>query len=161
MKEFTFPDSGVKVLVRRVSPLLGLELRKKYPPPKAPFNEVDYGDGHKRRERNLADPDFLAEQEKYDEDMTERLQRLILRRGVVLNLTEDMLLEVKELRDFWKAEYEDDLPGSDRDVYLTYIAVSTERDLQGLVDEVLRHSQPTEGEVSEALNSFPDQVSGA
>lgn len=157
MKEFTFKDTGVTVMIRKVSPLLAFELRKRNPAPKPPKNKVEL-DGKTVYEENLADPDYEKAQAEYEQRIEELTRRLIIRRGVVHTLTESQKAEVDELKAYWLDETGEVLVGSDLDIFISYVAIGTDSDLGDLIDEILKRSQPTEGEVKEVLNSFPGEA---
>lgn len=160
MKPFTFQDSGVTVQIRRVSPLLALELQKKFPAPKPPRNQVPDLDGKLVWEENLADPGYAEALTKYQQDLELRMRRLVIMRGVVYTLTDDDKAQVSELREFWQNTYGEVLEGGDLEVFVSYIAVGSDGDLSDLINAILKRSQPTEEEVREAQNSFPNAVSG-
>lgn len=157
---FTFKDSGIEVQIRRVSPLLALELQKKFPAPRPPRNKVTDMDGKETWEENYADPDYALTLNKYNADLEERMRRLVIMRGVVHTLTEEQKAQVDELRTFWKETYDEDLKGSDLEVFISYIAIGSDGDLGDLINTIMKRSQPTEGETKEVLNSFPDSVQG-
>lgn len=146
---FTFKDSKKTVLTRRVSPLLMLELRSSFPIPEPPTQEVDYG-GEKVLEPNETHPDYLRAMQKYNDELKERAMRLLIRRGVVLNWTDDMKEELKDLREFWLDEFGKALPGSDDLAYVQFICVASPQDLDELTNFIMARSQPTEAAIAEA-----------
>lgn len=160
MKEFKFQDSGYTVKIRRVSPLLALELQKKFPAPKPPKNQVPDLDGKMVWEENIADPAYAEALTKYQQDLELRMRRLVIMRGVVHTLSDEEKAQVVELREFWQTTYNEVLEGSDLEVFISYIAVGSDGDLSDLIDAILKRSQPTEEEVREAQNSFPGAVQG-
>lgn len=154
LKPYTFKDTGREVCIKKVSPLLVMELQKSFPPPKPPLQKVDYGDGQEHWEANPSHPDYLQAMSDYNFAFQERLQRLMVKRGVSLTWTEEMRTEVAELRDFWKTEFEKELDPDDGMVYVLMICVGSDKDLEELLEAIARRAQPTEGAVNEALNSF-------
>ena len=151
---YLIKDSGVTINIRKVSPLLLNEVSKKFPRPTAPLNEVDYGDGKKKQEPNEADPDFQVSLSAWQQAIYIETQRIMIDRGVVITLTDEQKEDVRELRKYWKDTYDSELTGSDVFVYVTLIALSTQEDIQELIEGITRRSQPTEGAIAEAVTSF-------
>jgi hypothetical protein len=138
------------------------EMRQLYPQPEPPTVEVDYGDlGGKKLESNEADPGYIKAQAEYRMMIVLKSQRLLIERGVVVELDDEMKAEVVELRDFWRQEHGKELPGSDKMVYVLHIALGTPDDLTELVEAVSRRSSPTEVSISEANGTFRGEVEGA
>lgn len=152
---FTFSDTGETILIRKVSPLLGLELQKAFPPPKPPVQEVDYGDGRMVKEANAAHPDYLSAMQAYQIDFEDKLRRLYIKRGAVITWSEERRAQVDELRSFWHDEYGIDLPGDDTMVFVSYLCIGSDKDLENLVTAIMQRSQPTEAAVAEAVETFP------
>ena len=74
LNPFTFKDTGITVQIRKVSPLLIMEVQKAMPVPKPPMQEVVYGDpddpgAKKVQEPNETHPDYLAAIDKYNMDL--------------------------------------------------------------------------------------------
>lgn len=156
MSNHTFVFSnGRSVGVRPVSPLLMMELRRKFPEPQPPLNEVDFGDGKKVKEPNVADPLYLAQKATYEVQMEERLRNLIIQRGVVYTLSAEDKAQVVELREFWKDTYDQVLAKNDTEVFVTCLLIESEEDLTNLFNAVLRRSQPTEAAVADFSATFP------
>src|SRR3990167_1922517 len=151
---YLIKDSGVTINIRKVSPLLLNEVSKKFPRPTAPLNEVDYGDGKKKQEPNEADPDYQTSLSAWQQSIYIETQRIMIDRGVVIALTDEQKEDVRELRKYWKDTYDSELIGSDVFVYVTLIALSTQEDIQELIEGITRRSQPTEGAIAEAVTSF-------
>lgn len=81
-----------------------------------------------------------------------RLRKLLIRRGVEC---EPDVEAVSELRAQYREDYGIELEGSDKEVYIMYIAAGTDADLQDLIGAILTRSQPTKAEVDLAKVSFP------
>jgi hypothetical protein len=154
LTSFVFKDTGVTVPIRKVSPYLVMDLQRAFPPPEPPLNEVDYGDGKKVMEPNEASPAYQRELVKYNTALQERLQILLIKRGVAIELSDAQKAEVVELREFMKNELQIDLDPDDKVVYITRIAMGTDGDLTDLINAIMRRSQPTEEAVSEATKSI-------
>lgn len=157
---FTFKDTGVTVAIRKVSPLLNIELRKSFPPPKPPMTSVDYGDGTRKTEPNPNDPAYLEAVQRYEIEFEERARKLHIRRGVELTLDEYQQTQVAELRQEMQ-EIGVALDADDNFVYICYIAVGTEDDFNELIDAITRRSHPTEEAVQEVVDTFPSTIQGA
>lgn len=152
---FTFKDTGVTVLIRKVSPLLAMELQRSFPPPPPPMNKVDFGDGVIREEPNEADPAYLKKLSEYNQEFELKIRRMLIKRGVVLEITEEMKVQIEELREFWHDEYGIDFPESDDKLaYVWYIAIGTDQDLRELLDAIMRRSQPTQEAEELARKTF-------
>ncbi len=159
LSPFTFEDTGVKVHIRKVSPLLIMEVQKAMPVPKPPTQEVVYGDpddpgAKKVQEPNEAHPDYLAAIDQYNMELEAKVRKFMIKRGVIINLDDDQKQEVKELRKEWKDEFGKELDGNDKFLFISYIAIGTDSDMEELMDVIMRRSQPTEAVMSEAKASF-------
>lgn len=162
--EHVFEDTGRVVQIRKVSPLLGAKLRRRYPPPSPPTQEVDYGTPERpdvRIEENAEHPDHVQAVEEYRVAFQDKMQGLLIRRGVVVEWDAAKRADVKELREFWQEAYEEPLDGSDLVVYVCYICVGTPKDLDELVTAIMLRSQPTREAVTAARDTFPGGVPGA
>lgn len=155
---FVFKDTGVAVTIKRVSPLLVLKLRDSFPRPKPPVQKVVGLDGAERLEENPAHPDYLAQLEQYEIDSELRVRRLLIRRGVEFDWTDERRKEVEELKEFWKNVYGETLTGTDEEIYISYIAIGTDGDMKDLLDAITIRSQPTEEEAQKAKDRFQDNV---
>lgn len=157
----TIRGTGTVVAIRKISPLLVREVQRANPPPKPPMQTVDYGDGEVREEPNPADPAHQEALAAHRALIEEQTMRLVLLRGVVVQMTPAREAAVAELRAFMREEYGHELDPNDRLVYLSYIAIGTGEDLHDLAQAVFRRSQPTEGAVAEAVETFRPAIQGA
>lgn len=157
VEPFTFKDTGITVGIRKVSPLLLLKIRDRYPAPKPPLQEVDYGDGKKRLEPNPTHPDYLEAQQAYEQAMELRARTLLIQRGVVLEWTEENKAALQELKDYWQKENGEPFPVEDDLVaFVSYVAVGSDSDLTELIEALVKRSQPTEAAVQGAADRFPN-----
>lgn len=153
---FTFKDSGVSVNIRKVSPLLAQRVSQSFPAPTPPIQEVDYGDGEKRKEPNLSHPDYIKALQQYNIDYEAKIRKVIIERGVDIVISEEIQAEINEFRQYMLDEMKIDLSAeSDKVVYITYIACASQEDLDRMIGEILSSSQPTEEKVNDAIKSFP------
>lgn len=151
---FVFKDTGRKVMIRKVSPMLMLNLSRQFPAPTPPKQEVDYGDGKKVMEENPVHPAYLEAKQQYEIDQNHRVQELLIKRGVAVDMSE-AVKEVQELREFWKSTYGQDLPETDDAlVYVMDICAGTQEDIQELIAAVTQRSRATEKQISEAQGMF-------
>lgn len=155
---FTFKDTGETVFLKKISPLLINEVRKASPPPKPPKNEVDYGDGKKVWEENASDPDYQAALKAYELEVQERILKLVIRRGVLVEMNEERMARVEELRAEMREDLGMELDSDPKYVFVAYCAVGSGEDLQELAESVFRRSQPTEGAIQEAVETFRSPV---
>jgi hypothetical protein len=151
---YMFKDTGRQICVKKVSPMLIMELARQFPAPKPPMQKVDYGDGKDHFEPNPNSPAYEADMRQYNLDFQDRLQKLMIKRGVVLEWTEEMRQEVADLRAFWRETFDQDLNSDDAMVYVLNLCVGSENDLEELLGVIARRSQPTDPAITEALDSF-------
>ena len=152
---FIFQDTGVEVFIKKVSPLLVVELQKAFPAPVPPRQRVEIG-GEWVEEPNPAHPDHVQALEQYSVEFEQRVRKLLISRGVVIpEANTTWRDEVKELRQFWMDTYGKELDGDDKAVYIAHIAIGTDADMTDLLSKILQRSQPTEEAVASAKDSFP------
>jgi len=154
LKTFTCKDTGVVLQIQNVGSALVTQLRRDFPPPQAPLQEVDYGDGNKKMEPNPAAPEYVQALAQYAIDFEDKLQRLVIKRGVVLTLTEEQKQEIQDLREFYRTEYGKEISYDDKMAYILMIAGGTDDGLAELVNAIVRRSQPVEEDVQAALDTF-------
>lgn len=150
---FVFKDTGIQVMIKKVSPFLIMEVEKSFPPPEPPMQEVIYGDpddpGAKRvHEPNESHPEYQKDLEEYETELEFKLRQVIIERGVVIVLDEEQKGEINELREYWKETFDRDIPLNDKMLYITHIAVGTGPDVEDLITAISSRSQPTEAETS-------------
>lgn len=152
LTNFTFKDTGITVQIRKVSPLLMMEVQKKFKPPPPPMQEVDYGDGNTVMEPNRSHPDYIAALEQYNYELEQKIRNLTIKRGVVCEVPKD---EVDELRKFWIEEMGEELPEADDKIaYISYICIGSTEDLEDLLAAITRRSQPTRPDIEAARSGF-------
>lgn len=166
LPQFTFPDSGITVGLRRFAPdtqdAIARELTRQHPPPEIPMVEgIELADGTYDLEPNPADPDYQQALADYFQqqalDVAAKLVDLALRRievevdaGAVQRLRDDMAAIGAPLPD--------DL--DDRTIYVRHICISSTYDLTSMLAYLQRRSMPTEVAVQEFLESFRRDISG-
>jgi len=157
---FTFKDGGYQVQIRKVSPLLVMEVQRGFPPPEPPMQEVDYGDGKKKLEPNAAHPSHLKAMKAYDTELELRVRRAMIQFGVVYTLTDDDKQRLKEIRDYWAENKMGELEKNDLVAFISYVAIGSPDDMNELIETIMRRSQPTEMAVKQAAELFPDTIQG-
>lgn len=155
LKYFVFKDTGISIQIRKVSPLLAVDIDESIPRPTPPLNKVDYGDGRGEvMEPNLSDPSYNKALEKRQTEVGLAVIRATILRSVIVN-GEEWKEEVKEYRKFIQ-----DTTGAplaeenDLYIYITRICVGTQDDLNDLVVAITSRSQPTPEEIAKAKDSF-------
>jgi hypothetical protein len=147
-------DTGAVLLIRKVSPLLNQELKKKFPPPAPPTSRVDYGDGDVREEPNPSDPAHQQAMAEWQDAMEERARMIFVKLGVAVEWTDEKRARVQEVRETM-ALLGVDLDPDDKMVYVSHVAIGSEQDYQELVQAIMTRSQPTEAAIAEAVETFP------
>lgn len=163
---FTFKDSGVTVRYRRLSPFtlnqLNAAIRKEKKAPEPPLNEVDYGNGKKVNEPNLADPAYEQALREYEgwveQEGTTRMTDMIMTYALEpIEIDTEALARYRAFAERFHLECESD----DNEIYLRYIAVGSPEDLADVSTLVMRRSEPTPEAIQEAVTTFPGDVPGA
>jgi hypothetical protein len=156
--EFTLPDSGVVVRIKRIGPPLANDIRRKLKKalikPEPPMQEVLMGDVKELRP-NLAHPDYLDALNEYTADLGMLFLAELIRYGV------DADIDAAAVTNLREGDTDGLLPKSDLAVYVTRVAIESQRDMLALQDAILGRFQPTEAAVKEAADTFPGPVSGA
>ena len=152
---FTFRDTGITVMVKKISPMIMTDVNNAMPPPEAPVQEVDYGEPRgKVKEKNLSDPEYLKILAEHNQKVFKAIQRVMILRGVVVNGT-NWKKEVQEYREFMLETTGKPIDEpNDLIVYIMRLCVGTEQDLEDFVEAVTRRAQPTDMEVEKAKESF-------
>ena len=155
---YVVKDTGTKLLIKRVSPLLVMELRKAFPEPEPPKQEIEVG-GETRLEVNYAHPDYSETLRKYNDEMEARIRRLLIKRGVIIPAENTAWeAELEETRQNWLADFGVELSRLDPDDkvdWICYCAVGTDFDFEELYAAILKRSQPTAEAVEAAKSGFP------
>jgi hypothetical protein len=167
LPEFTFPDSGITVGLRRFAPdtqdQITRELMRKNPAPPVPMVEgVERSDGTFEMEPNPADPDYQKEVMAYFQRLSvetnAKMFDLALRR-IEVEVDRDAVDQYKE--DMAAIGMPFDTEVDDRTIYIRHICISSTYDLSALLAYLTRRSLPTEVAVQEYLDSFQRNVSGS
>ena len=158
--DFTFRDTGKSVKIRKVSPMLAVDVEATIPKPKPPVNKVDYGNGPVD-EPNYADPGYDQAVKARSNLVGAAVLRATILRGVVVE-GEEWRQEVAEYRQFVKDMTGEELTEpSDLVVYVMRICVGTTDDMNELMAAISTRSQPTAEAVERSKASFPGALPGA
>lgn len=158
---YTFKSTGIKVYYRKVSQLLLAAVYRSNPPPKPPLNEVEVDDGVFKLEPNMQDPTYIHAMNAYSLDIGLKTMRFLLQRGVELMISEEeALATLAPIMDDFTNSIGSALPDSDnyKVAYIQYIAAGNEDEINELAMLITRKSMPTEEVISEAVESFRDNV---
>lgn len=159
LPQFTFPDSGITVGLRRFAPdtqdQITRALMRETPAPDVPTVEVDYGDGKVMQETNPADPDYQAALSAYLQhigmEASTKMFELAMRR-IEVEVDQEAVDRYKE--DMAAIEIPIDDDTDDRTIYIRHICLSSSYDLAAMLSYLQRRSLPTEAAVQEYLESF-------
>lgn len=144
IKQHTVRGSGIELQIRPISQILMSKMQSRFVTPPPPTVEVEFN-GRKVREPNAADPDYQIQLAQFQIKMEAEWRKLLIRRGIVMNLTEAQLAEVSELREYMLENHNLDLKDeNDLEVFVSYIAVQTAEDLADLQEAVTGLVAPTE-----------------
>jgi hypothetical protein len=164
--DFTFPDTGRTVQIRKVSSLLRTETRRQvarsvgFEEPQPPTSKVDYGEGEVTIQ-NPAHPVYQDLRRRWTEAVNEetgaRLKRIAIRRGVVCEIDQaavasvraDMLIEGVDLSSF-----------DDHYVYVAFVCVGSDNDWTDLLKAIFERSAPQEAAIQAHIAVFPADVPG-
>lgn len=154
LETYTFKDTGETVQIRKVSPLLVIKLRERFPAPRPPLQTVDYGDGPKQ-EANPTEPNYLLAVQDYEQAMERRVRNLLIQRGVVIEWDENKKTQLTLLRAWWKDTYGEDLDDTDDTfAYVSYICLGSDSDLEDLINALIKRSQPSKEGIETAQERF-------
>lgn len=167
LEDFTFQDTGRTVQIRKVSTLMRNEIYRQvcnapgFEEPEPPQTEVDYGDG-KISIPNPAHPVYQQLrrewQAKVNREVGERLKRIVIRRGVVVEDIDQAAVD--QARADLASEQIDTSAYDDRYVYLAFVCIGSESDWVDLLKAVYERSAPQEAAIAAHIASFPGDVRG-
>lgn len=149
-------SDGTVMQIKPVSPLLLTEAQKTVEKPRPPLQRVPTGDGGFIEQYNEADDDYLRAKEKYEQDVTTASLKAALRLGVKVEVDKKA---VAEIRKEFKEVFDKDLDPDDTFVYIAYVLVKSEDDLNQLGAAITSRSHPTEEAVANAIEQFQGDLS--
>lgn len=164
LPQFTFPDSGITVGLRRFAPdtqdQITRQLMRDRPAPPIPTVEgIEKTDGTFEMEPNPADPDYQAALSAYlqqiNAEVSAKMFELALRR-IEVEVDQGTVDRYKEDMAAIGIDLDSDM--DDRTIYIRCICISSTYDLTALLSYLQRRSLPTEAAVREYLDSFRGDV---
>ena len=153
----TTKDGGVSLQIRKVSPLVATEIRKRFPAPRPPLSRVDYGEGNFEMEPNADHPSHKAALEEYQLQLEEKVRRAYIKLGCVVIVDKEA---VQATRDVMKEIGIDLVDDTDEFVYINYTAISSSDDYNDLIQAIISRSVPSEADVKAASDTFRGEVQG-
>lgn len=163
---FVFESTGRTVYIRKVSALLRDEIHRAvrrdpaFPKePEPPIQEVDYGDDNKVKRPNRQHSVYLELQKewqaKYLEEVNERLAVVAIHRGVVCDIDDTA---VKQMREEMAASGVPLDDYCDHYVYVAFVCVGPTADYRELLKAVFDRSTPPAEAVQAHKDSFRSDV---
>lgn len=151
----TTKDGGVTLQLRKVSPLVATEIRKRFPPPKPPLSKVDYGEGNFEMEPNPDHPGHKLAMENYNMELEEKVRRAYLKLGCVVVPDQEQVDLTREAMKEIGVDLSDE---TNEFVYINYCAVASGDDYNDLIQAIINRSVPTEADIKAASDTFPGNV---
>lgn len=164
LPQFTFPDSGITVGLRRFAPdtqdQIARALMRDNPAPSVPMVEgIERPDGTFEMEPNPADPDYQAALAAYfnqiSTEASTKMFELAMRR-IEVDVDQGAVDRYKEDMAAIGIDLDPDM--DDRTIYIRCICISSSYDLTAMLAYLQRRSLPTEAAVQEYLDSFQRHV---
>lgn len=149
-------STGYAVHVRKVGPYTREAIARSLPRPTPPLVAADYGDGTIVREPNDADPDYIAAIAAWEIELQTRSVDVLLRLGVVAEIDQAALDDVKAIFEITGLEF----PADEKLGYIRHVLIGCDADLVHLAAAITGISQPTEGAVADHAATFPGDIQG-
>ena len=154
---FEFPESGKKIYLPSVTlSALVVKLQRRYPRPKPPRQQVDYGD-RKVWEFNYSDPDYQRQVVDWEDFVQAQAMETAFARLYRFSLNP----EQQEELEAWKADPANeglwDESESDAALYLEEIAISSDSDFRALVEHIRGPSQEV---IAAVQDGFQGEIQG-
>lgn len=166
LDDFTFPDSGITVQLRKVSPLLrddvDAAVRRQHPPPDPPMQVIDtgFGDGA-TPQPNVADPAYRAAvlewQTAHWGRVAEALMRLAVARYIEVEVDQEAVAQLRADMAALGVE----LDADDKYVYITRICIGSRADERDLSDALFTRQEQLREAVDSHKATFRSHVQGA
>lgn len=145
-------ESGETIMIFPVSQVaITLQVKKNIPQPQPPLIQIELA-GKQTWERNAADPDYIQAIRMWEQLVQiEVMERIIRRIAAKQILGEDRMKEVAELRSELEGE---NLPQSDKLLWLTEIAIGDDQELRRLIQTASGLADPAEEGVTQQAANF-------
>lgn len=176
LPEFTFPDSGYTVQIRRMGPFtldkLRLAMAEADKGPEPPKKQVYYGDKEDPSpddpdwvwEANLADPEYKKAREEWEAGQNEQLGFKvidnIIEHAVLIDVEPEELKAALDLMIGMGVPKEELDKMSDHTAFIKHVCIETGKDLSALQDFVLGRSIPSEARIQQHEAVFQREVQG-
>lgn len=146
--------TGVEVQINSISPLLPQELGKKHPQPKVPVIKVPTADGSGfYDEETPSNRAYQSALQEWNQLIEEKSRILLIKQGVILDLTPSQIAEVEKLRRFMRDTFEIELDPDDKFCYVSFILIQSEKEYGDLANAVMSRSMPTEEAIANAIEA--------
>lgn len=157
---YTFPGGQVATL-HAVSQFtqasIEIGIRRAFPPPSPPLNEVDYGDGVKKLEPNPSDPEHEQALRRYQADYSQRLFAAIIDLAVDIEIDQAALERVKAMFERHGIPFDEP---SDKVAYVKHCCIFDIAEEMPKFMAALRDLMgPKEEDVADHVATFPGDVS--
>lgn len=168
LPEFTFPSTGMTVKIRRIPAMITSRIRsellKKHQRdgrmPEPPMQDVDYGN-KKVAMKNELHPHYVraysAWQGEFVTEVGETIMKYVFRNGVECEVDAEAVAAVKSEMAMLGTPIDDE---DDKYVYLAYVCIGDDDEIEMLREAVFRGSVYTQEAVEEAIETFPSDVQG-
>lgn len=166
LDDFTFPNSGIPVQLRKVSPLLrddvDAAVRRQHPPPDPPMQVVDtgFGDGA-TPQPNIADPAYRAAVLEWQTAHWGRVAEALMRLAVARYIEVDVDAEAVAQLRVDMAALGVELDADDKYVYITRICIGSRADERDLSDALFTRQEQLREAVDSHKATFRGHVQGA
>lgn len=157
---FTFAN-GVVGTLHAVSQFtmahVEIQCRKRWPPPPAPLNEVDYGDGVKKLEPNYSDPEYETDIKRWQAMIAYKVFDSMVELGVDLEVDQAALDRIKSVMEMIGTPLEEI---SDKVAYIKHCCVrDIASEMPRLREALSALTGPKEEDVVDHVATFQDHVS--
>lgn len=158
---YTFPGGQVATL-HAVSQFtqasIEIGIRKAYPPPSPPMNEVDYGDGKIKLEPNPSDPNHIEALRRYQADYSQRLFAAIIDLAADIEVDHAALGRVTAMFEQHGIPFDEP---SDKVAYVKHCCIFDIAEEMPKFMTALRDLMgPKEEDVADHVTTFPDDIPG-
>lgn len=159
---YTFPNGKVATLhavSQFTQAAIEIGIRKAFPPPPPPLNEVDYGDGKIKQEPNPSDPDYLAAMRRWQAEYSQKLFAAIIDLAADIEIDQAALERVKEMFERHNLPFDEP---SDKVAYVKHCCIfDIEQEAPRFMAALKDLMGPKEEDVADHVATFRDHVSRA
>lgn len=166
---FTFPHSGVTVGLYRTSQetlgAINRAVRKAIPEPPIPMRTVKVGETEEEvQEPAHDDPEYGKALYQHAVQVAQEIGRRMVRLAIkqmIVTMDDDAQAALEKFKAEMAAiDVELDPDMDDRELYIRHLVITSDKDLNALMDYLMYQSAPTEAGVQESKAEFPGQVQG-